>query len=86
MQDKLKKALLFGLGVFQISKEKVESFVEELQKDGDITPEEGKKLVQEVMSRFDNQKDKFTEDVEEIVKRVLKEMDLIDEKDKPKNS
>ena len=67
MDDLVRKALLFGVGVTVITKEKAEKVVKELQKKQKISPQEGKKMVREIMK----QSEKKTNDLANFVaKRV----------------
>jgi polyhydroxyalkanoate synthesis regulator phasin len=74
MNEIIRKAILFGVGVYHLSREKVEKFIRELEKDGQITPEEGKKLVEEVISRLDVERAKLGGEIDRIVKQVLTEV------------
>lgn len=76
MNNTLRKALLFGIGVFHISREKVETFVQDLQKDGNLTPEEGKKVVDEVMKKAEAEGKKLTNEIDRVVREVLEENDV----------
>jgi len=49
-RDVVKKSILFGLGAVYLTKEEVEKFIKSLEKDGKITPTEGKKVVREVLN------------------------------------
>lgn len=49
MKDLVKKALIFGVGVTVLTKERAEKFVKEIQKRENIDPEEGKKMVRELV-------------------------------------
>jgi polyhydroxyalkanoate synthesis regulator phasin len=49
MDDLIRKALIFGVGVTVLTKERAEKFVKEIQKRENIDPEEGKKMVRELV-------------------------------------
>lgn len=83
MTDIIRKAILFGVGVYHISREKLENFVSELEKDGALTPAEGKKVVEDVMKQVDQSKDKVASEVERVVKRVLTEIRKEEAKNEP---
>ena len=51
MKDILKKALFFGLGVLDFTKEKVEALVEEMVKRGEVTQQEGPQTVEEILAK-----------------------------------
>lgn len=81
MPDLLRKSILFGLGAIHLTKEKVEEFVNNLVKDNNLTEEEGKKLVQEVLDRTSEYKDKQYDSIRKTVEEVLKEMGVATKKD-----
>lgn len=69
--DELKKILkegaLIGLGLVVLTKEKIEEFAQKMQKDYNLTPEEGKRVVKELLIRSE----KTTKNLEaEIEKQI----------------
>jgi len=77
----LRKALLLGLGGFTYAKEAVEGFVKDLEKEGQISPEEGKKMVDEVMQEGKKFADARYEDTKKLVQKVIDDMGLVTKKD-----
>jgi polyhydroxyalkanoate synthesis regulator phasin len=51
MKDFLHKAWLFGVGMFDFTKEKVESLVQEMVQRGEITQQESPEAVKQIMSK-----------------------------------
>lgn len=51
MKDLLRKAWLFGLGVFDATKEKVDDLVAEMVKRGEITQQESPEAIKQIMAR-----------------------------------
>ncbi len=73
MSDMLKKMGLFGIGVISLTQEKIDEFTQEMIKKGEMSREEGKKFVREVLSEKEKQikeiEDKINKKVEEAVQK-----------------
>ena len=73
MSELIRKMGLFSVGVFSLTQEKVEEFTQEMIKKGDISREEGKKFVKDVLSEKEKQindlEDKINESVEKVIKK-----------------
>ncbi|MBU3967031.1 MAG: phasin family protein [Euryarchaeota archaeon] len=73
MSEIIRKMGLFSVGVFSLTQEKVEEFTQDMIKKGDISREEGKKFVKEVLSEKEKQisdlEDKINENVEKVMKK-----------------
>jgi len=67
--DYMKKLGLFGIGVYAMTEEKIDEYVKELIESGEINREEGKKYVQELIDRKNEQQ----EDLEEKISSKVKE-------------
>ncbi len=65
-----RKAALFGIGAIALSQEKLEEFVQEMIKKGEINREDGKKFVMEIVS----EKNRQCKDVEERISRKVKDV------------
>jgi len=69
MSDMFRKMGLFGIGVISLTQEKVEEFSQEMIKKGELSREEGKKFVREVLS----EREKQIQDLEEKINERVKE-------------
>jgi polyhydroxyalkanoate synthesis regulator phasin len=69
MSEMFRKMGLFGIGVISLTQEKAEEFTQEMIKKGEISKEEGKKFVKEVLS----EKEKQLKDIEEKINTKVKE-------------
>ncbi|PIY60770.1 hypothetical protein COY95_00075 [Candidatus Woesearchaeota archaeon CG_4_10_14_0_8_um_filter_47_5] len=69
MKDMIKKGILLGLGIGALTREKAEAFVKDIQKDGTLTPEEGKKYVRELLK----ESEKAHKHVEALVRKHIDE-------------
>lgn len=73
MSEMIRKMGLFSVGVISLTQEKAEEFTQEMIKKGEISREEGKKFVREVLSEREKQvkdlEDKINENVENFMKK-----------------
>ncbi len=73
MKDLLQKAWLFGLGVFDFTREKVESLVDEMVRRGEITQQEGPEAVKEFLAQAQEAQAALVDKVRELVNKTLAE-------------
>ncbi len=69
MSEMLRKMGLFGIGVISLTQEKLEEFTQEMTKRGEMSKEEGKKFVKEVLS----ERDKELKEIEDKINQKIKE-------------
>jgi polyhydroxyalkanoate synthesis regulator phasin len=69
MSDMIRKMGLFGIGVISMTQEKIEEFTQEMIKKGEISREEGKKFVKEVLS----EKEKHLKELEDKINDRVRE-------------
>lgn len=73
MSEMMKKMGLFGVGVISLTQEKAEEFTQEMIKKGEMSREEGKKFVREILSEKEKQvkdlEDKINDKVENVMKK-----------------
>ena len=81
MKDIIRKAVLLGLGGYHYAKDGINDFVKDLEKDGKITPEEGKKLVDEVFGKGREFADKQASELKEVVQKAISEMGIATKED-----
>lgn len=83
MQNKelVKKVLHMVAGAASVSRQKLESLVEEVVEKAEMTEEEGKKLLHEIAERSREAKEEFEERVESISKKVLDRMNIVTKDD-----
>jgi polyhydroxyalkanoate synthesis regulator phasin len=73
----MKKTVMAGIGLALKTRDEVEDFVKDLVKRGSMSEKEGKKFLDELLSRYDEAKLKLEERVEKIVKDFLKKADVV---------
>ncbi|MCZ7401830.1 MAG: phasin family protein [Candidatus Methanoperedens sp.] len=71
MSDMFRKMGLFGIGVISLTQEKVEEFSQEMIKKGELSREEGKKFVREVLSEREKQIQELEDKINERVKETF---------------
>ena len=77
MSDMFKKMGLFGIGVISLTQEKIEEFSQEMIKKGEISREEGKKFVKEVLSEKEKQMEELEDKINENVEKVMKKSGVV---------
>lgn len=76
MIDLIKKAVLTGLGVASLTKEKIEEFGRELMDKGKLTEQEGAKFVAEMQKRADESREALKNQTDKLVEAALSRMQL----------
>lgn len=76
MQEFIKKMMMFGVGLAAMTREKIEEFVKELVKKGEMSETEGKQFVNDLVEKSK----KVTRDIEtkteEMVTATLKRLNI----------
>ncbi|MDI6703397.1 MAG: hypothetical protein QME40_01795 [bacterium] len=81
MIEFLRRFFLTGLGALTLTKEKIEEIVETLIKKGEITVEEGKQFVKDILRHTEEGKKILEEKIDVGVKKVIERMDLATKKE-----
>ena len=68
--DFFRKSVLFGLGVFDLTKEKAEKLVDEMIKRGEMSQSDKAKAVQELLKGHDERMKKLNAKIDETVEKV----------------
>jgi polyhydroxyalkanoate synthesis regulator phasin len=76
MKDVLRKAWLFGVGMYEYSKEKVEDLVEEMVRRGEITQQEGPEAVRQLWEKAQDAQQALWEKVKELTRNAVDELNL----------
>lgn len=72
MRDKLRKAMLVGLGIAVVTKEKVEKVTKELMKKGEMNEKDAKALVDRVAKEIDRNRVRIEKEVRKELGALLK--------------
>ena len=81
MFDLIKKAMLTGVGLASISLDKIDEIAKELMEQGNLTEQEGRKLVQEMMGYAEKSKEQLEKQVAFYVEKTLDKMDVARKKE-----
>lgn len=81
MFDLIKKAMLTGVGLASISIDKIDEIAKELMEQGNLTEQEGRKLVQEMMGYAEKSKEELEKQVAYYVEKAMDKMDVARKKD-----
>ena len=76
MIDLVKKALLTGVGVATLTKDKIEEVAKDFIEKGKMTEKEGRVFVDDLVSRSEESRVEFQEQIESRVQKILEKMDL----------
>lgn len=76
MIELVKKALLTGVGVAALTKEKIEEVARDFVEKGKMTEQEGKDLVNDLVTRSEESRAELQKVIGEKVESVLEKMDL----------
>jgi len=76
MFDLLKKATSMGIGITLMTKDKIEELTKEIVKEGKLSEEEGKKLVEDLLKQADEARNDLEGRVEKLVRSALEKLDI----------
>jgi polyhydroxyalkanoate synthesis regulator phasin len=74
MKDLFHKAWLFGAGVFDFTKDKVEALVQEMVRRGEITQQESSEAVKQLLAKAQEAQEGMVVKVKELTKSVIDEI------------
>ncbi|MFP4655444.1 MAG: phasin family protein [Methanohalobium sp.] len=76
MIESMKKLALMGIGAWALTEEKINETVEDLVQRGELSREEGKKLINEMIAERRKQKEDIENKISEKVQETFKEYNL----------
>ncbi len=76
MIDLIKKAVLTGMGVVSLTKEKIDEFSRELIEKGKLSEQEGEKFISEMWKRAEESKEAMKNQTDKVVEATLNRMQL----------
>ena len=71
VSDRMRRWMIAGLGMAALTKEKVEEFVQELVRSGEVDGEESKQVARSILKQAEEQRDELRRLVDQQVRRVL---------------
>lgn len=81
MRESVRKLGLIGAGLWAITEDKVNDLVKELVDKGDISKEEGKKAVQDMLEERKKQKLDLEKKISEKIQESISKTDIFTKKD-----
>jgi polyhydroxyalkanoate synthesis regulator phasin len=76
MIELIKKAVLTGVGIASLTKDKIEDLAKELVVKGKMSEQEGEKLVQEILNRAEESRTTINNQTENLVRKTITKMQL----------
>lgn len=76
MIDLIKKAVLTGVGIAALTKEKIEELAKEVIDKGKLSEQEGEKFVQDLLNRAEESRETLKGQTESLVKNTIAKMHL----------
>jgi polyhydroxyalkanoate synthesis regulator phasin len=76
MFDLIKKAMLTGVGLAVMSKDKAEALARELAETAKLSSDKGQEFVDEVVGKSEKMKKELEQNVQRVVNETLKRTDL----------
>ena len=77
----IKKAMLLGIGLISLTKEKAEEIVDDLIKRGEVSREERFKMVDKLLREAEKKEEELTGKINEIVQNTITQVGLASKKD-----
>ena len=81
MFDIIKKAMLSGVGMAAMTKDKVEELAKELTEKGKMSEKEGRELFDELLKKSEQARKDLETKVEDVVHKVLGKIDVATKKE-----
>ena len=81
MFEHSRKAILLGLGALDLSREKVDSFVDDLIKRGEVAAKERSALVEEFLKTAEEEEKKVLEKINTVLRRAVTELGIATKED-----
>ncbi len=81
MLDLTRKAILTGVGLGLIAKDKIDEVVERIREENKLTEEESRKLAKELLDQSEEARKNLEEEVKKTVGGTLKKLNLPSRKD-----
>ncbi len=81
MLDLARKAILTGVGLGLLAKDKIDEVVEKIREENKLTEEESRKLAKELLDQSEEARKNLEEEVKKMVADALKKLDIPSRKD-----
>ncbi len=81
MLDLARRAVLTGVGLGLIAKDKIDEAVQRIREENNLTEEESRRLARELLDQSDEARKNLNALIEKTTKRLLAHMDIPSQKD-----
>ncbi len=81
MIELIRRGILLGLGALSLTQEKAKSFVDEMVKRGEVTKDEGVKLVEEILDRAKEQERRINEKINVEIRKAIDSLGVASKED-----
>ncbi|HOV83902.1 MAG TPA: phasin family protein [Paludibacteraceae bacterium] len=81
MSEIIKNAVLAGIGLISLTREKAEEFAKELIKKGELSENEKAKFIKDVLEQSEKSKTEIEEKIEKTVETVMAKMNIPSKKE-----
>ncbi len=81
MSDLIEKGLYFSLGLWSLTKERAEKAVQELVEKGKISKDEGAKIVKNLLTRAEQEKEAILKRIDSALDTSMKKLNLATRKE-----
>ncbi len=81
MSDLIEKGLYFSLGLWSLTKERAEKAVQELVEKGKISKDEGAKIVKNLLTRAEQEKEAILKRIDSALDNSMKKLNLATRKE-----
>jgi poly(hydroxyalkanoate) granule-associated protein len=81
MIELIRRGILLGLGALSLTHEKAKSFVDEMVKRGEVTKDEGVKLVEEILDRAKEQERRINEKISDEIRKAIDSLGVASKED-----
>ncbi len=81
MKESIRKLGLIGAGLWAITEDKINDLVKELVDKGDMSKEEGKKVIQDMLEERKKQKIDLEKKISEKIQESISKIDIFTKKD-----
>ncbi len=81
MLDIIKKSIYLGLGAATVTKEKIETLIDELVEKGQLTKDDKPKVVQDILDKIEKEEKEIKTKIDSTVKETMNKIGIVAKSD-----
>jgi len=81
MLDLIKKSIYLGLGAATVTKEKIETLIDELVEKGQLTKDDKPKVVQDIFDKIEKEEKEIKTKIDSTVKETMNKIGIVAKSD-----